>query len=653
MKSTHLYLLLLAFFMGLSASAQKGLDSADHYLKADLPFGKKFDRIYELCYASADIETDKCMRIMHKMHSEAVSQHDSMRISKSNFLIGYCYGNKENFVLSLEYYFKALPYAELHRDSNLLVPIYNNIGIAYSKQLQHKSAIVYFMKVVAIAENKNNKSAMGVSYNNIAIEYQNLRQFSLADKYLVKSYNIFTPERKEFLATIIMNRGVIRFEKGQYDSAMHYYHNARQHYLKYNDSILPAFISNNLGELHYKMHNYDSALYYLNYTITQIDTLNDKYSLRETYKHLSDVHAAMGNMSKAYYFLKKHSYLNSTILDNENLKRTLTTEANFKLLKKDNELKIAEKQRELDHKTNRMFYIFGSVVGVLLVVALVIAILRFREKKRANEILTEQKTRIEEQQNEITDSINYARNIQNSILPAKDYLEKTLKDYALFYQPRDIVGGDFYYVEQIGNHTYFGVIDCTGHGVPGGFMSMLGFNSIQKCLHDFNLKHPSEILDALSQLVVKHFTHQGKQALRDGMDMALCCIYEESGKTMMEFSGANNPCWIVSGKDGQVTELSPNKQPIGYFENFKPFSNIKIALEKGDAVYLFSDGYADQFGGPSGKKFKYSQLKSLLQINPNGMSMKEREKMLKETFTEWRSTYEQLDDVCVLGVRIV
>lgn len=654
MKRLYIYLLLLpALCLQVALAQPNQPDSIDYYLKGKFSFEKRFDKVYEFCYALSEVKTDKALRSMRKMHQEATAKGDSMRIAKSNFLIGYCYGNKENYVLSLEYYFKALPYAETHHDSLLLVPIYNNTGIAYSKQMQYKKAIGYFLKVVAIAEKKKNDFSMGVSYNNVAIEYQNLKQYSIADKYLKKSYNIFKDKRKDFLSTITINRGVIRFEKNQYDSALYYYYTAKSFHKQYNDSlVIPPNISNNLGELHSKMQHYDSALYYLNYTLTQIDTINDKYSLRETYKHLSDVYYGMGNTGKAYYYLKKHNHLNTIIYDNESLKRTLASEANFNLLKKDNALKLSREKQLYDHKRNKLFYLFGSITGGLLIVALIISVLRFREKKKANEVLTEQKNRIQEQQTEITDSINYARNIQHSILPSAGYLQQILNDHLLFYQPRDIVGGDFYFVEQIGDRTYFAVVDCTGHGVPGGFMSILGFNSIQKCLHDFNLKQPAQILDAMSNLVIKHFTHQGKQALRDGMDMALCCLYHENGKTILEYAGANNPCWIVQAQNGQVTELNPNKQPIGYFEDYKPFVNTTITLEKGDAIYLFSDGYADQFGGPSGKKFKYSQLKSLLQVNPQGLSMKERENLIKTSFEEWRSSYEQLDDVCVLGVRV-
>lgn len=627
-------------------------DSASYYMKGDFSFEKKFDKIYDLSYTTSDIDPDRCLRFMRKMQKTAIEKGDSLRMAKADFIIGYAYGNKENYVLSLEYYFKALPYAESHHDSLLLVPIYNNVGIAYSKQQQYKKAINYFLKVVAIAEKRRNQLAMGVSYNNVAIEYQNLKQFSTSDRYLKKAFAIFEGVRNEYLSTITMNRGVIRFEKAQYDSALYYYRQGVRYHKKYVSPDPDPNITNNLGELYLRMHRLDSAEYYLKATISLIDTLNDKYSLRETYKHLSDLYNEKGNMQRAYYYLQKHVYLNQVINDNENLKRTLAAEANLKLLKKDNELARQRSEQLYREKQNRFFRMAGLLIGFLLLTALIIAILRFREKKKANEVLKIQKTRIEEQQHEITDSINYASNIQQSILPTSRYLSETLHDYLLFYKPRDIVGGDFYFVERIKNRTYFSVIDCTGHGVPGGFMSILGYNGIQKCLHDFSLVHPADILERLSMLVVQHFTHQGKVALRDGMDMALCCIYEENGTIKLEYAGANNPAWIVKGSTGQLQELTPNKQPIGYYEDRKPFSNTTLTLEKGDTIYLFSDGYADQFGGPAGKKFKYSQLKGLLQINAGNIGMPERGEMLRSAFEEWRSTYEQLDDVCILGVKV-
>jgi serine phosphatase RsbU (regulator of sigma subunit) len=230
-------------------------------------------------------------------------------------------------------------------------------------------------------------------------------------------------------------------------------------------------------------------------------------------------------------------------------------------------------------------------------------------------------------------------------------LNKILGDHLLFFQPKDIVSGDFYYVEEINGKKYIGVIDCTGHGVPGGFMSMLAYNALIKTLHDDKLQKPGEILNALSKIVIEHFSQEGKHTMRDGMDMALVVLTPQEGYYNMEYAGAQNPCWIIKATDNALIELKPDKQSIGYVEDFVPYKTQSVQVDYNDTIYLFSDGYADQFGGPNGKKFKYSQMKSLMQIEPQ-LSLKNRTELLKTSFYEWMEHYDQIDDVCVLGVRV-
>jgi serine phosphatase RsbU (regulator of sigma subunit) len=647
-------LLLVAFATVFTTTQTKAevVDSAKIYLAKNWPALKKITRTYVYVQGIADAEPDYALKYGKKLLRLSQQIDDSLSLARSYYLIGYAYASKENYVLSFDYLFKALQLGEPLGDFTIVTNSYNVIGICYSKQNQHKKAAEYFKKVVEKAEAAKSDHQTGVSYNNLAIEYQHLKQYSLSDHYLKKSYAIFEKTKvNKYLSHIFMNRGVIRFDKGMYDSALVFYRKAAELHYLYNEDPLPSSISNNIGEVFYKLKQYDSSLFYLNLSLQSVDTLSDKYSTRELYKHLSNTYFANNNVSKAYYYLRKHNQVNDYIFNDENLKRSVASEANYHYIQKENELRLSEEKRAFDAKRNNLFLIFGSITGLLLLIALIIAIFRFREKKKANAILVEQKKQIEEQAKEITDSINYAKRIQDSILPTSDIMQKILGEHLLIYMPRDIVGGDFYYVEEIDGKKYFSVIDCTGHGVPGGFMSILGYNGLQNAILDLKFRHPNEILDNLSRNLVTHFTQEGKQTLRDGMDMALCCLYEQNGKTMLEFSGAHNPCWLVKHKTNELLEIDASKQPIGYFEDYKPFTNHVMEVEKGDMVYLFSDGYADQFGGLKGKKFKYSQMKSLILHTPK-LSIKEKEEALRISFIDWKGNYEQLDDVCVLGIRV-
>jgi len=308
-------------------------------------------------------------------------------------------------------------------------------------------------------------------------------------------------------------------------------------------------------------------------------------------------------------------------------------------------------------------YLFYFLIGVLLIY--IIIRLSIRRVKKQNERLEQivedrtaeiakqnatlehQKAEIEEKTNDILDSIKYAERIQTAILPPQDELDRIFdsENFVLF-KPKDIVSGDFYWAERFGDEAIFSAVDCTGHGVPGAFVSIVGFNALNRTVNEFDLRKPGEILDKLTDLVVETFSKSESQ-IKDGMDIALCNLNYKTQK--LTYAGANNPLIMV--RNGEIIEYKANKQPIGEFENRVPFITHEIDVQKGDCFYVFSDGFADQFGGPKGKKFKAKNLKQLI-LDMNDLSMKEQMIKFQEEFEKWKGDFEQLDDVCLIGVRI-
>lgn len=258
--------------------------------------------------------------------------------------------------------------------------------------------------------------------------------------------------------------------------------------------------------------------------------------------------------------------------------------------------------------------------------------------------LREQKEIVEVKNREITESIEYARRIQNGLLPSSKLFSSLYPKAFVLYLPKDIVSGDFYWIDQVGKRKYFAAVDCTGHGVPGAMVSVMGFNHLNRCLNEHNLHRPGEILDKLTSLMAGSF-RKSELTIYDGMDIALCCLDEES--MTLEYAGANNPIYLVSG--GVLIEYKATKQAIGYSEEVKPFINEAIPVKKGDWIYVFSDGFADQFGGPKNKKFRYKDFKLLLE-SIHALSPAEQSAKLQNSFREWKGKGEQLDDVCVMGV---
>lgn len=258
-----------------------------------------------------------------------------------------------------------------------------------------------------------------------------------------------------------------------------------------------------------------------------------------------------------------------------------------------------------------------------------------------------QKEMVEEKNREVLDSINYALRLQKAILPTIAKVKSALPNSFVYFRPKDIVSGDFYWMNEGEDRIIIGAIDCTGHGVPGALVSVVGANGLNRCVKEFNLIEPAEILDKLSELVQETFQSDEDQ-VKDGMDGALCAIDLKNKR--LTYAGANNPLWILRNAIGEFEEIKANKQPIGNYEFAKPFTNHELQMYEGDTIYIFSDGYVDQFGGEKGKKFKYSALKNLL-IKHQSNSLEEQYKALDKAFVEWKGDLEQLDDVCMIAVR--
>ena len=281
--------------------------------------------------------------------------------------------------------------------------------------------------------------------------------------------------------------------------------------------------------------------------------------------------------------------------------------------------------------------------------------MRMREKKliSAKNLLeakvAERTSKIAAQKQEITSSIEYASRIQHAMLPADQILRDTFADHFILFRPRDIVSGDFYWIAREGGRVFFTAADCTGHGVPGAFMSMLGISSLNEIINSDTTLSAAEVLDLLKERVIKSLKQTGRQGeAADGVDMALC-IFDRRSRTI-EFSAAYNS--LVHFRASKISEYRGDRMPIGIFygEN-KHFTNHIIKLDKGDTMYLFTDGFADQFGGPDHSKYKTKNLKLLLS-SIKELPMLEQKRALEEEFERWRDGGEQVDDVTIIGIRV-
>ncbi len=275
---------------------------------------------------------------------------------------------------------------------------------------------------------------------------------------------------------------------------------------------------------------------------------------------------------------------------------------------------------------------------------------RTKELREEQEKLQKAYVQIDDKNKDIMDSIHYAKRIQESILPPDDEIRKLFPDSFVFFKPKDIVSGDFYWVEKWGHQTVIAAVDCTGHGVPGAFMSIVGSNILTEAVNVFGLTKPSLILNELSRQLSRALHHKTAETyLKDGMDLAVCMFDKDNSR--LEFAGAFNPLWHF--RDGKFKEVKADRFSIGAAIDSvaNNFTNHQLDLKKGDTIYIFSDGYADQFGGPAGKKFKHKQMQRMLATLQH-LSMEEQGKIIERTIEEWRGNNEQIDDMLVMGIRV-
>ncbi len=324
-------------------------------------------------------------------------------------------------------------------------------------------------------------------------------------------------------------------------------------------------------------------------------------------------------------------------------------QAELQIAEIESQAKIEKQKQDLAQEAQRRYFLYGGVL--LLLIFGVFMYNRFRITRKQKHIIEEQKLEvdrqketIEESHKEITDSIAYAKRIQSAILPPNSLIEKHLENAFVLYKPKDVVAGDFYWLEVKEGKTIFAAADCTGHGVPGAMVSVICNNALNRSVREFNITSPGKILDKARELVIQEF-EKSEEEVKDGMDIALCSLDGQK----LSYAGANNPLWLI--RNGEIIETKADKQPIGKFEGFKNFTTHEIDLQKGDTIYVFSDGYADQFGGEKGKKFKTKALRELL-LNIQSKSMTEQKEIINQRFETWRGKFEQIDDVCFIGVRI-
>lgn len=631
---------------------------------------------------------------------------DSAAIYSLSYSLGSVCEVNGDFDLALSYYKSAMNTALALKQYRNAISSCDLVGSIYAKQgISAEAVKAYFNALEINAKYLQQDEINGIIDVNLGNVYNDKNDTANAMKYYRQSLDIFTRlHKKQYIAQLLGNMGNVYMNSGDYRKAEGYELKSMEEVKDLGDKSSTAICYTNVAEFYNHTKDYAKAAEYYNKALELQQEVQDQEGIQYTYAGLSQLYANMGDYAKAqdygvkaynlakeiplerevrddakilsdlygkmhqpdkaYEYYKLYIDARDSLENKEEAKKLIRAELNHEYEQKQQMEKLEDEKRQAvaEEKQRREAAIRNIILGAFVVVLFLMGLL-FRNLQRirkSRQIISKQKAEVEnqkaivEQKNkDITDSINYARRIQHAILPTTEQWDGLFSDSFIYYRPKDIVSGDFYWYFETGNEIIFAAADCTGHGVPGAFMSMLGVSSLNKIVAEKGIRSPDKVLNELREEIIHALNREGKkEEVKDGMDMTLCRFNKTS--RVLEYAAANNPLWIVRKTTGvcDLKDCEADKMPVGkYAAEHVDFKLRKEEVTKGDRIYIFTDGYADQFGGPKGKKFKYQHMMDTIKAMQD-KNMKEQCEELGRIMTEWKGELEQIDDILVIGIEI-
>lgn len=591
---------------------------------------------------------------------------DSVQLSSTLNNIGNTYAYMGNHVKALEYYFKGLAIEEKIKNQTILQWYYSNIGNLYADQKNYKKGLEYSLKAVAVEERIKDKRALSVTLSNIGGIYSSLEMNDSALYYYTRSLTLAEEMKDTFsIALSLTNSAIMSNKLKRYEAGYKFARKAYEISTKKGMGDIIIYNLKSLGDIELVKKNFESTEQYYLKAAELSKKMGAKLLIRDAYESLATLYNEKKDFEKAYEYYTLYSYAKDSMLNEENSK--LITEMNTKyttekkekeieLLRKNEDiqkLELAKRKNALD--TQRTVSI-GVLIGfILLIIVAALIYGGYRLKKKAN-IQLQRAFNLIEQKNEtiektnalITDSITYAKRIQDAILPSDEEISKQISnDFFILYQPTQIVSGDFYWCSSQGEITIFVVADCTGHGVPGAFMSMIGNTLLNEIVNEQKITDTKKIAELLDEKIIHALHQEAGSEKYDGMDISICCIDRSAKK--IRFTGAHHSMYTYNG---HLQKIKGDPFSIGgaQQQNNKSFSSKTIALENGLCIYFQTDGFCDQSGGNANKRFSSKQFEILLEkIHESPMC--EQKEQLKKTFENWKGNTIQRDDVLIVGFK--
>lgn len=553
--------------------------------------------------------------------------NDKRGMARALIVSGNVYRKLDNFGKAINDYERALFLSREVHDTGLEASCLINLAAIYSDRGEFDAALKYNLEAKGISERAGDQYNLGKILNNIGGVY--------LDKAQDSAYIEQSPELL--------------------DTALQYYFASLEIKKQLGDRRGQVSCFNNLGAVSLLAGNPDKAIEYFQRGVDVAKELQALDYQMILYENLHEAYVRKNDIDRALFYYKEYTAVKDSIYTKDMSESIAEMQAMFDVEKAESEARATEEQKKI--------ILWSSVIGGFLLIFIIAVIWRqSTERKKVNVALNQQKQEIESKNvalneanqeielknKDITDSIRYARRIQEAILPELEFITTFGRSGFVLYKPKDIVSGDFYWMAKKGELLLFAAVDCTGHGVPGAFVSIVCSNLLSQAVNEHRFHHPNDILnDVNARLSVTLRQRVDESKVRDGMDIALCCLNTTTG--LLSFAGAFNPAWIIRNKE--LIELKADKFPVGNFEDedLRVFARQEIQLQKGDRIYVFSDGYSDQFGGPMGKKYKRVQFVNFLQ-RIQQYPLAEHKGLLEREHLAWKGDLEQIDDIVVMGV---
>lgn len=659
--------IFIAFLMAINPLIVKGqsTDSLLYLLNHDLvkEDANKFELLCKIAESSADADTilkysEQAIKLAEKLNKNPaqptilkgtvylysgklamalecfVKAANYYKTGHNNIGIGIAYidisevynqqGNTDN----AKYYLKnAIEILKKEKDSIYLAAAYHDLGYVNYRIGQYDTALILYLKTSEIYQKLGHITEYAVCLGNSGLVYSKKTEFQKAEDYLLRAIEILTNQDEQG-----DERAVTEF--------MIEYAGILQHRGEIRKAIVSATLS------------FEKA--------AKNDLLEFE---RDAAYRLAKLYQVSGKYDSAYHYQSLYINANDSIKSVKNIQKMADLRTEFEVSKKQAEVDVLSK-----NKVIQLVVILGLVLILLMAIGLIL--LYYYSLKRSQRLTTalderrillekqsqelkEQREVLMLQKEEIISSINYAKRIQSAILPPEVYINELLNENFILYLPKDIISGDFYWIKQVRDYTILTSADCTGHGVPAAFMSMLGISCLNEIVQSREFTHANQILNELRK-EIKHSLRQTgkKEEMRDGMDIALCVI--DSKNNIMQYSGAHNPLYIIRNHNGnsEIKEIKADSMPVGiHFLGDKSFTNHEIQLEIGDTFYIFSDGFTDQIGGENHHRFTSERFKKLL-LTIYDKPLYEQKEILEKTLKDWMGMHSQTDDILVIGVRV-